>query len=129
MGSNQFRQCPAIEQIATHAEINDRANDEWLFDLSSGDIRIACGNVLCEFKRTLGIGFPKIDALAEPIIVIFALFELNITRENLPSVVFVAAMKPEYKARESTVKVPHLWKSAARFLRKFTRRSHNTCLS
>ena len=61
----------AVEQIEAEAEVNDGTDNRRVFDVS----RFAAGliaEITSKLERAAGVVLPKVDAMTEPIVVVFA---------------------------------------------------------
>ncbi len=81
-----------FQQVEAVAQIDDRANDRFIFNpaFSSTGVFFADSGII---KRSKRIVLPKVDPVAEPIVLIFAGFQALASSEHLFGEAAVAAMK------------------------------------
>ena len=103
MGSCKFLQICSVHQIQADPQVNDRADNGWSFDASSRQPWIVL-RLNGEFHRTQGIVFPKVDAMAQPVVIVLAGSQMFVLlRQHLLSHLFVAPVKAQHQARHSLI--------------------------
>lgn len=88
-------------QVEAQTQINDGADEAWIFDLF---LRVP---ILRPLECALGVVFPKVDAVAKPLVSTLGMIEVRyLPGNNSLDYRFFRAMKAKHKSRVALIARP-----------------------